>query len=67
MEPVVLALTSNERYFPELYCAVARALSHLKPTQGVLRGARRRYFSSVQGLERLATPQFLIPKGSDWR
>jgi lipopolysaccharide biosynthesis glycosyltransferase len=29
MEPVVLALASNERYFPGLYCAVASALSHL--------------------------------------
>ncbi len=28
MEPVVLALASNERYFPGLYCAVASALSH---------------------------------------
>ena len=30
MEPVVLALASNERYFPGLYCAVASALSHLE-------------------------------------
>ena len=29
MEPVVLALASNERYFPGLYCAVASALSHV--------------------------------------
>jgi lipopolysaccharide biosynthesis glycosyltransferase len=29
MEPVVIALASNERYFPGLYCAVASALSHL--------------------------------------
>lgn len=29
METVVLALASNERYFPGLYCAVASALSHL--------------------------------------
>ena len=29
MEPVVLALASNERYFPGLYCAVASAFSHL--------------------------------------
>jgi lipopolysaccharide biosynthesis glycosyltransferase len=29
MELVVLALASNERYFPGLYCAVASALSHL--------------------------------------
>ena len=28
MEPVVLALASNECYFPGLYCAVASALSH---------------------------------------
>ena len=30
MEPIVLALASNERYFPGLYCAVASALSHLQ-------------------------------------
>jgi lipopolysaccharide biosynthesis glycosyltransferase len=29
MEPVVLALASNERYFPGLYCAVASALTHM--------------------------------------
>jgi lipopolysaccharide biosynthesis glycosyltransferase len=29
MKRVVLALVSNERYFPGLYCAVASALSHL--------------------------------------
>jgi lipopolysaccharide biosynthesis glycosyltransferase len=29
MEPVVLALASNERYFHGLYCAVASASSHL--------------------------------------
>ena len=35
MEPVVLALASNERYFPGLYCAVASALSHLDPAREV--------------------------------
>jgi lipopolysaccharide biosynthesis glycosyltransferase len=35
MEPVVLALASNERYFPGLYCAVASALSHLDTTREV--------------------------------
>jgi len=35
MQPVVLALASNERYFPGLYCAVASALSHLDPTREV--------------------------------
>ena len=35
MEPVVLALASNERYFPGLYCAVASALSHLDPARKV--------------------------------
>jgi lipopolysaccharide biosynthesis glycosyltransferase len=29
MEPVVLTLASNERYFPGLYCAVMSALCHL--------------------------------------
>jgi len=33
MEPVVIALASNERYFPGLYCAVASALCHLDPTR----------------------------------
>ncbi len=35
MEPVVLALASNERYFPGLYCAVASALSYLDATKKV--------------------------------
>jgi lipopolysaccharide biosynthesis glycosyltransferase len=35
MEPIVLALASNERYFPGLYCAVASALSHLDRTRAV--------------------------------
>ena len=35
MEPIVLALASNERYFPGLYCAVASALSHLDPAREV--------------------------------
>ena len=35
MEPVVLALASDERYFPGLYCAVASALSHLDVTSKV--------------------------------
>src|SRR5438094_7892187 len=35
MEPVVLALASNERYFPGLYCAVASALSHLDAAREV--------------------------------
>src|SRR4029077_6392046 len=35
MEPIVLALSSNERYFPGLYCAVASALSHLDATREV--------------------------------
>jgi lipopolysaccharide biosynthesis glycosyltransferase len=29
MESIVIALASNERYFPGLYCALASALSHL--------------------------------------
>ena len=35
MEPIVLALASNERYFPGLYCAVASALSQLDATREV--------------------------------
>jgi len=35
MEPVVIALASNERYFPGLYCAVASALSYLDPAREV--------------------------------
>jgi lipopolysaccharide biosynthesis glycosyltransferase len=35
MEPVVIALASNENYFPGLYCAVASALSHLNATREV--------------------------------
>lgn len=33
MEPLVIALASNERYFPGLYCALASALSHLDATR----------------------------------
>ena len=29
MESIVLALASNERYFPGIYCAIASALSHM--------------------------------------
>src|SRR5260370_9264679 len=35
MEPVVLALASNERYFPGMYCAVASALNHMSWTTSV--------------------------------
>jgi len=35
LEPVVLALTSDEGYFPGLYCAVASALSALDPARKV--------------------------------
>src|SRR5437867_8896561 len=35
MEPVVVALASDERYFPGLYCAVASALSHFDRTREV--------------------------------
>jgi lipopolysaccharide biosynthesis glycosyltransferase len=35
MESVIIALASNERYFPGLYCAVASALSHLDSTREV--------------------------------
>ena len=35
MEPIVIALASNERYFPGLYCSVASALSHLEPIRKV--------------------------------
>ena len=33
MEPVAIALASDERYFPGLYCAIASALSHLNPAR----------------------------------
>ena len=35
LEPVVLALTSDESYFPGLYCAVASALSAMDPARKV--------------------------------
>jgi lipopolysaccharide biosynthesis glycosyltransferase len=35
MEPVVIALASDERYFPGLYCAVASLLSYLDSTRRV--------------------------------
>ena len=33
MEPVVIALASDDRYFRGLYCAVASALTHLHPAR----------------------------------
>src|SRR5215467_14043509 len=33
MELVVIALASDERYFPGLYCAIASALIHLSPAR----------------------------------
>jgi lipopolysaccharide biosynthesis glycosyltransferase len=33
MDPVVIALASDNRYFPGLYCAVASALVHLDPAR----------------------------------
>ena len=35
MDPIVIALASNERYFPGLYCAVASALSQLDAARKV--------------------------------
>ena len=35
LEPVVLALTSDEGYFPGLYCAVASALSAGDPARKI--------------------------------
>jgi lipopolysaccharide biosynthesis glycosyltransferase len=35
MSPIVIALASNERYFPGLYCAVASALGHMAPGSAV--------------------------------
>ena len=35
LEPVVLALTSDEGYFPGLYCAIASALSAVEPARKV--------------------------------
>jgi lipopolysaccharide biosynthesis glycosyltransferase len=35
MEPVVLALASNESYFPGLYCAIASALGYLDPEREI--------------------------------
>src|ERR1051325_2118326 len=33
MQSVVIALASNERYFPGLYCALASVLSHFDPSR----------------------------------
>jgi lipopolysaccharide biosynthesis glycosyltransferase len=35
MNPIVVALASNERYFPGLYCAVASALDHMATGRSV--------------------------------
>jgi lipopolysaccharide biosynthesis glycosyltransferase len=35
MDPIVIALTSNERYFPGLFCAVTSALGHIATGKAV--------------------------------
>ena len=35
LEPVALALTSDEAYFPGLYCAIASALRSVDPAREV--------------------------------
>src|SRR5438094_9056005 len=66
MEPAVLALASNESYFPGLYCAVASVFSHLDAHREVdlkvldggisqkSRDTLSRLIDSVGGLLRLA-------------
>ena len=69
MEPVVPALAINERYFLgciarwRVRCATGsrRGEGYLKVLDGGISQASR------DMLERLVTPQFLIPKHSDWR
>ena len=49
MQPIVLALASNEALLPGLYCAVASALSTWTGPESEFKGARRRYFSDLTG------------------
>src|SRR3954468_4967533 len=68
MEPIVLALASNERYFPGLYCAVASALSHLESARkldlkvldgGISQTSRDTLSKLIDGVGRAVRLQFV--------
>jgi lipopolysaccharide biosynthesis glycosyltransferase len=68
MEAVALALASNERYFPGLYCAVASALNELDPARrinlkvldgGISQTSRETLSRLVQRLRKSAQLEFV--------
>jgi lipopolysaccharide biosynthesis glycosyltransferase len=76
MEPVVIALASNEGYFPGLYCAVASALSHLNSTReldlkvldgGISKHSKDTLCRLVERYEKVVTVQFVAVDDSLFR
>jgi len=76
MEPIVLALASNERYFPGLYCALASALSHLDSTRevdvrvldgGISKHSKNILSRLVEGYRNVVTLQFVAVDDSVFR
>src|SRR5207248_8233583 len=68
LEPVVLALTSDESYFPGLYCAVASALSAVDPARkvdvkvldgGLSQASRDTLASLVERIGKRTRPDFV--------
>jgi lipopolysaccharide biosynthesis glycosyltransferase len=68
MQAVVIALASNERYFPGLYCALASALSHLDAAReadvrvldgGLSKRSREILSRFVRGFERRVRLEYL--------
>jgi lipopolysaccharide biosynthesis glycosyltransferase len=73
MEPVVVALASDERYFPGLYCALASALSYFNPARkldvkvldgGLSQASRNTLWRLVQRFERDVGVEFVTADAS---
>ena len=76
MQPVVIVLASNERYFPGLYCALASALSHLDSSReadvrvldgGLSENSREILSSFVRRFARRVRLEFVSIDESDFR
>src|SRR5438093_1996247 len=76
MEPVVIALVSNERYFPGLYCAVISALSQLNSARtadlkvldgGLSQKSKETVSELVERLGRTASVEFITVDAAVFR
>ena len=76
MEPVVIALASNERYFPGLYCAVASALRYLDRTRevnlnvldgGISQTSRDTFSKLIDRVRGVVRPEFVLIDESIFR